>query len=109
MEVIELIRTTPLWAPRAALTPTWGREMRVIDGFGADLDRFGTLTAPTLLVVGELSPPWLVEVSRQLQRAIANSRLVVIEGQAHDAHLGDPEALAAVILSFLRSVRLTHA
>jgi pimeloyl-ACP methyl ester carboxylesterase len=100
-QVIELIRTTPLWAPRAALTPTWGRELRVIDAFGADLERFGALTMPTLLIVGEVSPPWLVDVSRQLRQAIPNSRLAVIPGQAHDAHLGDPEALASVIKAFV--------
>jgi pimeloyl-ACP methyl ester carboxylesterase len=99
--VIEMIRNTPLWAPRAALTPTWGRELRAIDAFGPNLTRFGTLTMPTLLIIGELSPPWLVDTSRQLQQAIPDSRLAVIGGQAHDAHLGDPEALASVILTFV--------
>jgi pimeloyl-ACP methyl ester carboxylesterase len=99
--VIEMIRSTPLWAPRAALTPTWGRELRAIDAFGADLTRFGALTMPMLLVTGELSPPWLVDTSRQLQQAIPASRDAVIRSQAHDAHLGDPEAMAAVILAFV--------
>ena len=99
--VIELIRSTPLWAPRAALTPTWPRELRGIDAFGADLTRFGALKSPTLLITGELSPPWLVEASQQLQRAIPKSRLVVISGQAHDAHLGDPEGVASTLLTFV--------
>ena len=99
--VIGMIRSTPLWAPRAALTPTWGRELRAIDAFGADLARFGALTMPTLLIIGELSPPWLVDTSRQLQEAIPDSRQAVIAGQAHDAHLGDPEALASVIVTFV--------
>jgi pimeloyl-ACP methyl ester carboxylesterase len=99
--VIEMIRSTPLWAPRAALTPTWGRELRAIDAFGADLDRFAALTMPTLLITGEVSPPWLIDTSRQLQQAMPDSRSAVIPGQAHDAHLGDPEAMASVILTFV--------
>ena len=99
--MIELIRGTPLWAPRAALTPTWGRELRAIDAFGADVERFGALKSPTLLITGELSPAWLVDTSQQLQQAIPNSRLAVIPGQAHDAYLLAPAAMASVIMAFV--------
>src|SRR3954447_4314176 len=83
-EVIEMLRSTPLWAPRAALTPGWVRELRAIDAFGADLDRFAALTMPTLLITGELSPPWLIDASLDLHRAIPGAEHVVIPGQAHD-------------------------
>lgn len=105
-DVIEMIRSTPLWAPRAALTPTWGRELRAIDAFGADLNRFAALTMPTLLITGELSPPWLIDTSLQLQQAIPGSRHVVIPGQAHDAYLLDPAAMASVILTFVGALAI---
>jgi pimeloyl-ACP methyl ester carboxylesterase len=99
--MIEMVRSTPLWSPRAALTPSWCRELRAIDGFGADLDRFAALTIPTLLITGEHTPPWLIDTSHELQRAIPDSELVVIADQAHDAHLLDPEAMASVIMAFV--------
>jgi pimeloyl-ACP methyl ester carboxylesterase len=105
-EVIEMVRSTPLWAPRAALTPNWGRELRAIDAFGSELDRFAALTMPTLLITGELSPPWLIDTTLELQRAISGSRHVVIPGQAHDAYLLDPAAMASSILTFVDALAI---
>jgi pimeloyl-ACP methyl ester carboxylesterase len=99
-DVIEGFRQTPFWAVRAAMTPTWGREMRAMDGFGDDLSRFAALDVPTLLVVGELSPRWLTKVSHRLRQALPDARLVVIPGEAHDAFLTGPHVLADAITGF---------
>jgi len=71
-----------------------------MDTFGHDLQRFAAIKTPTLLVVGELSPPWLTDTSRRLQQAIPHSTIVTIPGQAHDAFLTDPPAMAEAILPF---------
>ncbi|MET7519394.1 alpha/beta hydrolase [Streptomyces sp. NPDC005480] len=99
-EAIEEFRQTPFWAIRASMTPTWAREMRAMDGFGDDLTRFAALDIPTLLVIGELSPRWLTDVSRRLHRALPDARLVEIPGEAHDAFLTGPHALADAIAAF---------
>jgi pimeloyl-ACP methyl ester carboxylesterase len=103
-QAIDEFRRAPVWPVRASMTPTWAREIRAMDAFGDDLDRFAALETPTLLVIGELSPPWLTDTSRALQRAIPNSRLVEIAGHAHDAYLTGPDAMASVILPLARSL-----
>ncbi|MGW1720715.1 alpha/beta fold hydrolase [Streptomyces sp. NPDC002156] len=100
-EAIEAFRHSPVWATRASMTPTWAREVRAIDAFGDDLDRFARLTMPTLLVTGEFSPPVLLDISQRLQEALPNSRLAQIPGHAHEAYLTAPETLAEEILSFV--------
>jgi pimeloyl-ACP methyl ester carboxylesterase len=82
--------------------PTWAREIRAMDAFGDDLQRFAALQAPTLLVIGQLSAPWLTDTSRHLQHAIPASRLVEICGHAHDAFLTGPETMAEAILLFAK-------
>jgi pimeloyl-ACP methyl ester carboxylesterase len=93
-------RRTPVWPVRASMVSTWAREVRAMDTFDADLTRFAGLHSPTLLIIGELSPPWLTETSRQLNLVLPNSRIVEIPREAHDAFLTDPEAMAALIRSF---------
>ncbi|TDU02542.1 pimeloyl-ACP methyl ester carboxylesterase [Streptomyces sp. 846.5] len=99
-EAIEHFRTTPFWAVRAAMTPTWAREMRAMDGFGDGLTRFTSLKTPTLLVIGEHSPQWLTGVSRRLHQVLPDARLVELPGQAHDAFLTGPQTLADTITAF---------
>lgn len=99
--VIDEFRASPVWSRRASMTPNWAREVRAIDAFGDDLDRFAALTAPTLLVTGELSPPALTAISRRLNQTLPDSRLVEIPGHAHEAYLTAPDTLAEEILSFV--------
>ncbi|MFF3373723.1 alpha/beta fold hydrolase [Streptomyces sp. NPDC002680] len=103
-EAIEEFRRSPVWATRASMTPTWAREVRAIDTFGDDLDRFARLGVPTLLVTGEFSPPVLLDISRRLHEVLPISRLVQIPGHAHEAYLTAPETLAEEILSFVADV-----
>jgi pimeloyl-ACP methyl ester carboxylesterase len=99
--VIDAMRQEPVWPALASMTPTWTREVRAIDDFGADLDRFAALDIPTLLIVGGFSPPWLTENSRRLQRVIPNADLVEIPGHAHVAHNTAPAEMAEAILAFV--------
>ena len=88
----DLALLPPRPSPHAAL--------RAMDSFGDDLARFAALDIPTLLVIGELSPGWLTDVSRRLHQALPDARLVEIPGEAHDAFLTGPHALADAIASF---------
>ncbi|WP_185070438.1 alpha/beta fold hydrolase [Nonomuraea jabiensis] len=71
-----------------------------MDSFGDDLTRFATLNIPTLLVIGERSPRWLTDVSGRLHQALPDARLLEIPGEAHDAFLTGPHALADAITAF---------
>ncbi|MGW6005795.1 alpha/beta fold hydrolase [Oerskovia enterophila] len=100
---IEDFRRSPLWAPRAALTPTWGREVRAIDTFDADLTRFSTLNLPTMLLVGQDSPTPLVATSRLLAKSLPDAQLTELTGQAHDAYLTGTELIASHLSNFINS------
>lgn len=63
------------------------------------------IAAPTLLVAGErdpLAPPRTME---RMAQAIRDSRLVVLPGAGHLAHLECPDAFNAALRDFLRAAR----
>jgi 3-oxoadipate enol-lactonase len=66
-------------------------------------DRLGTISAPTLVIVGEqdlLTPPW---VAREVASAIPGARLEIItgDGASHVVPLERPEEFNGMVLSFL--------
>lgn len=68
-------------------------------------DDTARIAAPTLLLAGEkdpLAPPRTME---RMQQQIAGSRLVVLPGAGHLAHLEYPAAFNAAVRDFLRAVR----
>jgi pimeloyl-ACP methyl ester carboxylesterase len=66
----------------------------------ADLSR---ITAPTLILWGELDPLTPVSQGEQLKTAIAGAELRLVPGSQHRPHLEDPVATAAFIAAFLSS------
>jgi pimeloyl-ACP methyl ester carboxylesterase len=97
----EILRSVPGFAERAVLAPTWSREIRATDAFGADLGRFASITAPTLMFTGLQSPGWLIENARAIQQSIPNSRLIELPDQAHDAFASEPGRIAQQVRAFL--------
>jgi pimeloyl-ACP methyl ester carboxylesterase len=57
---------------------------------------------PVLLVVGGASPDEIRADPEIVAAAFPDARIGVLDGQAHIAHLTDPQAFAKQILSFLR-------
>jgi pimeloyl-ACP methyl ester carboxylesterase len=98
----DVLRTVPGFAERAALAPTWTREIRATDAFGSDLERFAGIDEPTLMFTGTRSPRWLTEGARAIAAAIPNSRLVEMPNEAHDAFASAPEFVAQQIRAFLQ-------
>ena len=90
-EAIDLMRGQPIWARLSGLTPGWTREISALDDYVADLagdlGRFATLPVPVLLLMGELSPPWLTAASRRLAQVLPDVTVAELPGQAHDAHV----------------------
>jgi pimeloyl-ACP methyl ester carboxylesterase len=100
--VIEYLRTIPaLWSSRVELAPTWSREVRAVNGLDGDVARFAAIHVPTLVLVGEVSPSWLPEVSRSVAAAIPGSRVVTLANEAHEAHISAPTTLASEIRAFV--------
>jgi pimeloyl-ACP methyl ester carboxylesterase len=65
-----------------------------------DLGRFATVPVPALLLLGELSPPWLIAASRRLAQFLPDVTVAELPGQAHDAHVFAPATVADRIARF---------
>ena len=67
-----------------------------------DPSRVKELEIPVLLLVGDQSPVWLVEISRELHRLLPQSRLVNIANSSHGLYFANPEAVDQAVRAFLK-------
>lgn len=100
---IELMRVSPNFPAMEAAAHTIPREMHAEAQYRFDPARFGRLTVPTLLLLGEVSPSLLKEATKTLRAALPNSRIVVLPGQQHIAHYTAPELFAREVERFLNA------
>ena len=104
-EAIAGMRGQPIWARLSGMTPGWTREIAALDDYCADLagdlGRFATLPVPVLLLVGELSPPWLTAASRRLAQLLPDVTVAELPAQAHDAHVFAATTVADRIARFV--------
>ena len=68
------------------------------------LDRLSSITAPTLLIPGELDPAFPVSVSRTMQSQIKNAELKVLAGAAHIGNVERPHEFNEILFKFLAEV-----
>jgi pimeloyl-ACP methyl ester carboxylesterase len=99
-EQIALLRAEPAWEARLAAAHTVVREMADAD-YAFDPKRFRRLAVPTLLLLGEKSPPVLKKPTERLAAVLANSRVVVMPGQGHIAMRTAPELFLREVIGFL--------
>lgn len=59
------------------------------------------LKVPLLLLVGDRSPTYLIEISKELDRLLANSRSVTLENSSHGLYFEQPEAANRAVMQFL--------
>jgi 3-oxoadipate enol-lactonase len=68
------------------------------------LNRLASITAPTLLIPGELDPAFPVSVSRSMQSQIKNAELKVLAGAAHIGNVERPHEFNEIVFKFLAEV-----
>ena len=68
-----------------------------------DTTRFGSVSVPTLLLVGENSPPFLRKPTELLASVLPNSRVVMLAGQGHVAMSTAPELFLREVIEFLKA------
>lgn len=78
----------------------WARAIRDLDV----TDRLDAITAPTLVVVGELDPGTPVAAAEAIHRRIAGSRLAVMLGLSHMLAIEAPDDFGVIVESFLADV-----
>lgn len=68
------------------------------------IDNLGAITAPTLLVVGELDMPDIVARHDDLSEELENAFAIVLEDTAHFPSLERPDLFNPILLEFLEAV-----
>jgi len=99
-QVIAGMKQTPMWRELEALAHTLSYDVRITAGAVALSERASSVHAPTLVLDGGASPPWMHDGSRRLAGAVPNGRYRTLEGQTHDVDLG---VLAAALDEFFRA------
>jgi pimeloyl-ACP methyl ester carboxylesterase len=66
-------------------------------------DALSLITAPTLILWGELDTLTPISQGEQLRTAIEGAEITLVPGAQHRPHLEDPAATAAFIAAFLSS------
>ena len=82
---LALLRSAPSWRGRIAAAHTLLREIDAAERYGLEPGRFGARALPTLLLLGEQSPPYFADAVDLVHRAVPGSRVVVLPGQKHVA------------------------
>lgn len=103
-EQIEALQAQPSWPARVEAARLYGeREARAENDYRLDRERVSTLDRPVLLLIGSESPVDVRAAVEAVDDTLPDSRIVVLEGQDHFAHLVDPQLLAREIIDFLTS------
>jgi pimeloyl-ACP methyl ester carboxylesterase len=63
--------------------------------------RLSEIDVPTLVMVAEHDPPYMIRTSDLIARGILGARKVTIEGADHVVHLRRPLEFNAALLAFL--------
>ena len=101
-EQLDELRKQPTWSARVEAAGLYGRrEGRAESDYRLDRERVATLDRPVLLLVGSESQPQVRAAVEAMDHTLRDSRIVVLEGQGHFAHLTAPELLARQMIDFL--------
>ena len=93
----------PRWQAQVAMASTLPIDVEISGSFVIDADELGRLRQPSLVMYGEQSPEWLTAPAQAIAAALPNSRLKALPDQGHNAIFSDPAAVAATIISFVKS------
>src|SRR5262245_26697081 len=103
---IEMFKSSPAWPGRIAAAHTLPRELRSLNAYRLP-EQVGKLSIPVLLLLGGDSPPVFGRANAALEKALPNSRSVVMPGQKHNAMDTAPDLLVGAVLDFWRDVALS--
>lgn len=83
-EVLAGIEGEPWWPPLAALVHTPPYDLALTGDGGVPVDRFATITVPTLLLGGAESPLWFQGAVAAIAAAVPDARCQLVDGQTHE-------------------------
>jgi pimeloyl-ACP methyl ester carboxylesterase len=96
---IETMRQSPSWPLLESIAPTLAYDHAAILGEDSSIstERIAVVSAPTLVMHGGASFPFMDDTAQVLSKAIPNAKLRTIEGQTHDV---DVDVLEPVLVEF---------
>jgi predicted ATPase/DNA-binding SARP family transcriptional activator len=97
LEVVAPMRSAPTWPVLEALAHTIVYDLTIMGDFTLPTE-WASVTAPTLVLVGQYSASWRQNTARATASTLPNGVLRSITGHPHDA---PPEVLAPILLEFL--------
>jgi len=101
---IGAMKARPSWPALVASIDSQIRQIRALAGYRFDPERVSTLKVPTLVLTGsKTSSPQLKAAINGLMQYLPNRRLVVFEGQQHNAMDTIPQRFASTVVDFLQS------
>lgn len=98
---IEKLRSSSAWPERLATAHTIPRELRALERYEFDPERFKDLQTPTLLLLGGDSPQFVKDATEMVATALPQSRIAVLPGQQHIAMYTAPDTFVQEVLRFL--------
>jgi pimeloyl-ACP methyl ester carboxylesterase len=99
---IERLRAQPFWQVRVAAAHLILRETYAEEGYRLDPAKFKKIRVPTLLLLGGDSPALFRTSTKAANRALPNSRVIVLKGQQHIAMNTAPELFLREVTNFLK-------
>jgi 3-oxoadipate enol-lactonase len=75
-----------------------GEHQALVEGWG---ERLGEISVPTLVLVGDLDRPEMIQIADKLEAEIPNARRETIVGAAHVTNMEQPEQFDRLVLEFL--------
>lgn len=102
-EQLATMKKLPAWPGRVAAAPSIVRELQAQQNYELRVERFHEVKVPTLLLLGGASPPFFKAAVETVQRALRDTRLVVLAGQTHVAIDAAPDLFAREVLAFLEA------
>jgi pimeloyl-ACP methyl ester carboxylesterase len=99
-EGIAQMRQSPMWPIFEAVAPTLPYDAAAMGDSSVPNERAASVTAPTLVLDGGASLPFMHPTAVALAGALLNGQQRTLAGQTHDVA---PEVLAPVLVEFFKS------
>jgi pimeloyl-ACP methyl ester carboxylesterase len=96
-EFVAFARTQPFWEAQEALAHTLAYDATIMGDHSLPVELAASVTAPTLVMAGGASFPFMRETARDLADILPHGQHRILEGQEHNV---DPAVLATVLMEF---------
>jgi pimeloyl-ACP methyl ester carboxylesterase len=105
-EFVAHARNAPFWEAQEALAHTLAYDATIMGDHSLPTERAVTVAAPTLVISGGASFPFMRETARALADTLPDAQSRILEGQEHNV---DPAVLATVLMEFFKAQNGTRS